>query len=253
MVRSTGRAALVLVSAASVASLLVGCSADPEPAATASAATASPTAGEGSAGPTSTLPTVGEVYRSARTSALTAASGHVVGTTKHEDVTLRIDVEGTADGQNQTVFITTPDGGTSEVVMVADEYWLGGDEAFWAEQTGDPAAGRAMVGKYVQIAESDATENGSYTLRGILTGLFALPGFVALESDTEPVEEDEVGGRAAYLLGEEGGARLWVAADGSGTVLRAVGPASAPADLEFSDWGRATTFTRPPPSKVVEG
>ena len=40
-----------------------------------------------------------------------------------------------------------------------------------------------MVGKYVEISESDATENGSFTLRSILTEKFGLPEFAALESD----------------------------------------------------------------------
>jgi hypothetical protein len=50
-----------------------------------------------------------------------------------------------------------------------------------------------------------------------------------------------------------GGAQLWVLADGSAALVRAVGPTSAPADLVFTDWGRAQTFTPPPPSMVVEG
>ena len=254
---SSGRLALGLVVA--LAATVSGCSDDPEPVATASASVVAPAAsGSASGGPTtsrpaSTLPTVAEVFRAARTSALAAASGHVSGTTTHEGKPLRIDVEGSADGANQTVLITTPDGGTSEVVMVDDDYWLGGDEAFWVHQTGDAQAGRAMVGKYVQISESDATENGSYTLRGVLTKLFATPGIAALESDTRPVEAGEVEGRDAYVLGQEGSGRLWVATDGSGTVLRIVGPAGAPDDLEFTDWGRARTFEQPPPAKVVEG
>ncbi len=256
---SSGRLALGLVVAVVSLAAVSGCTDDPEPVATASASVAAPTASGSASGgpttsrPTSTLPTVAEVFRTARTSALAAASGHVVGTTTHEGQPLRIDVEGTADGSNQTVLITTPDGGTSEVVMVDDKYWLGGDEAFWVHQTGDAQAGRAMVGKYVQISESDATENGSYTLRGVLTGLFATPEIAALESDTRPVEAGEVDGRDAYVLGQEGGGRLWVATDGSGTVLRILGPASAPDDLAFSDWGRAKTFEQPPPAKVVEG
>ncbi|HSO63893.1 MAG TPA: hypothetical protein VLQ78_02225, partial [Ornithinibacter sp.] len=109
-----------------------------------------------------------------------------------------------------------------------------------------------MVGKYVPITESDATELGSFTLRSILTEKFSLPEFAAFESDTTPAKETEVGGRAAYVLGAEGGARLWVAADGSGALLRAVGPKTAPSDLVFSGWDRAKTFSPPPRSKVVD-
>ena len=75
----------------------------------------------------------------ARTAALSAASGHAEGSQTREGRTLEIDVEGVANGSNQTVFITT-DKGTAEVLTVGDKYWLGGDKAFWVEQTGDAAA-----------------------------------------------------------------------------------------------------------------
>lgn len=244
------RAAGVAVLAAAV--VLAGCSGD-DPVApvatTASAPTSSPTASP-SPSETEVAPSVADVYRATRTSALSAASGHVEGSLTREGRTLTIDVEGVANGSNQTVFITT-DTGTAEVLTVGEDYWLGGDEAFWVEQTGDAQAGAGMVGKYVPITESDATELGSFTLRSILTEKFSMPEFAAFESDSTPAEETEVEGRAAYVLGEEGGARLWVAADGSGALLRAVGPRTAPSDLVFSDWGRAQTFSPPPPSKVV--
>ncbi|WP_345201252.1 hypothetical protein [Fodinibacter luteus] len=251
----SGRPALGLVVVV-VAAALSACSGDGGSGTASASGTGSSTAtATATAGPTpvSTAPTVAEVYREARTAALSAASGHAVGTQTREGKTLRIDVEGNAAGSNQTVFITTPEGGTAEVRTVDGDYWLGGDEAFWVEQTGDEAAGRDMVGKYVQITESDATELGSFTLRSILSEKFALPEFAAFETDTGPVGEAEVEGRAAYVLGEEGGARLWVSADGSATLLRAVGPQSAPSDLEFSDWGRAQVFEAPESSQVVEG
>ena len=255
MTRPSSRRATVVagVAALATAAVLAGCSGDdpvapasttPGPATAAATPSASPSE-------TEVAPSVADVYRAARTSALAAASGHVVGSQTREGRTLTIDVEGVANGSNQTVFITT-DTGTAEVLTVEDGYWLGGDEGFWVEQTGDAQAGAGMVGRYVPITEADATELGSFTLRSILTEKFALPEFAAFESDTTPAEETEVDGRAAYVLGEEGGARLWVAADGSGALLRAVGPESAPSDLVFTDWGRAQTFSPPPPSKVLE-
>ena len=62
----------------------------------------------GSSATAATSATVGEVYRDARTAALSAGSGHAVGTQTRDGRTLRIDVEGVANGSNQTVFITTP-------------------------------------------------------------------------------------------------------------------------------------------------
>jgi len=165
---------------------------------------------------------------------------------------LRIDVEGVANGSNQTVFITTPDGGTAEVLTVGDAHWIGGDQAYWAEATGDAKAAPALVGRYAPITESDATELGSFALRTILTDIFSVPELTLLESNTGSARETTVGGRAAYVLGQASGPRLWVAADGSGALLRAVGPKSQPSDLTFSDWDRAKTFTGPPPASLLE-
>ena len=269
MNRPSSRRTVGVVGAAALATALVlaGCgggddpvvSASPTPSTTSatsatSTATAAPTTSSSpspSSSEAETAPTVAEVYRAARTSALSAASGHARGTQTRDRRTLTIDVEGVANGSNQTVFITSADGGTAEVLTVGDRYWLGGDRAFWVEQTGDTKAGTAMVGAYVLIAESDATELGSFTLRSILSEKFALPEFAALESDTTPAKGTEVDGRAAYLLRGAGGARLWVAADGGGALLRAVGPRTAPSDLVFSDWDRAKTFSPPPASKVA--
>jgi hypothetical protein len=253
-----------LVPALVAAALLAGCTDDGAPTASGSASTtagtstplttsaSSPVTTSASPSPTASTPSVGEVYRAARTAALSAESGHAVGTVTSEGGSRRIDVEGLANGSNQTVFIGTPAGGTAEVVTVGDGHWVGGDEAHWADITGDPKAARALVGKYAPVSESDATELGSFTLRSLLTDTFSQPDLTLLESDTGEARRVEVGGRPAYVLGRDGGARLWVAADGSGTLLRAVGPASEPSDLTYSDWGRARTFTQPAPADLLE-
>jgi hypothetical protein len=254
---SPARLALALASCVVAGSLLAGCTGDPEPAASSSPAgpttsasgSATPSA---SSSPTATLPTVAEVYRATRTAALAAQSGHAVGTVTREGKQIGVDVSGLANGSNQQVFITTTDGGTAEVLTVGDGYWIGGDQAYWAHATGDAKAAASLVGKYAPITESDATELGSFTLRTILTDLFELPELGVLESNTGPASETEVDGRAAYLLGRQGGPRLWVAADGSGALLRAVGAKSEPTELTFSDWDRARTFTEPPASKILE-
>lgn len=230
------------------AALLAGCSGDGEPTASGSGTgTASTTAA-----PSPSAPTVADVYRDARTAALSAESGHAVGTVTSDGTRVRIDLEGQANGSNQKVLITRPKAGVAEVLTVGTDYWAGGDEAHWAHVTGNPKAAKALVGKYANVTQSDATELGAFTLRSILIDAFAQPDLAVLESDTGAATETEVDGRAAYVIGAEGGTRLWVAADGSSTVLRYVGPKSAPADLAFSDWGRATTFIEPPPDRVVE-
>lgn len=244
------------VAVVAAAVLLAGCSGDGGREATASGTgTGTGTSSTGTsptAAPSTSAPSVGDVYRDARTAALSAESGHAVGTVTSDGTKLRIDLEGQANGSNQTVFITTPQGGIAEVLTVGTDYWVGGDEAHWADITGNAKAAKALVGKYAAVTKSDATELGSFTLRSILTDAFAQPDLAALESDTRAAAETEVDGRPAYLLGAKGGTRMWVAADGSGTLLRYVGPKREPADLTFSDWGRATTFTQPPPDRVVE-
>ena len=258
MPTTPGRRGLGLLASAVVATmLLAGCTGDGDDTASASGSgTTSPPSSaastSGSPTPSSLAPSVGDVYRAARTAALSAESGRAKGTVTSEGAKLGIDVQGLANGSNQTVFITTPTGGIAEVLTVGNGYWVGGDEAHWTEITGNPKAAKALVGKYAPVTESDATELGDFTLRTLLTDAFALPDLAVLESDTGAATETEVDGRPAYVLGKEGGARLWVAADGSDTLLRLVGSPSEPSDLTFSDWGRAPTYTEPPPAKLVE-
>lgn len=204
------------------------------------------------ASPTPALPTTAEVFQGVRTFALAAGSGRVTGTVERDGERLGVEVEGNASGTNQTLLLTLGHGGTAEVRTVGDGHWLAGDEAFWTEQTGSAEAARAALGKYVPISEADATEMGVYTLRRLLTDRFARPEVAALEASTVPVVEDEVGGRAAWRLGEDGGARLWVAADGSTELLRLVVAGPGASDLAFADWDRARTFTEPAPEDILE-
>lgn len=258
--RATGAAAGL-----ALALLLAACGDDPEPTPSvtpsASATQASPTPTVTTATPLPSSaptvaqpvkdPTVAEVYRDTRTSALSAGSGHVTGTLVRDGKTYRIDVEGVANGANQTAFITIPDAGTAEVITVGPRFWLGGDLGFWTYQTGDAATAADMVGKYVQISESDATELGSFTLRTVLTEKFALPEIEALESDGSSAERTSLRGTDAWLLEGRNGAKLWVAADGSGALLRAVGPKGSSSDLSFTEWERAQTFRDPPADKIT--
>ena len=128
MPTSPGRLSSGLLSVAVATVLLAGCTDDGEPPASASS-TATPTATSSasattspSPSQTSSAPSVAEVFRAARTASLSAESGHAVGTVTHDGTRLGIDVEGRANGSNQTVFITKPDGGTAEVLTVGDGY-----------------------------------------------------------------------------------------------------------------------------------
>lgn len=205
-----------------------------------------------SGSPSQERPLVGELFREVRTAALAAESARIEGTLQRQGKQYGLEVEGAADGTNQQLFLTVKDGGRPEVLTVGSDYWLGGDEAFWTEQTGDAAAGKAMVGKYVPITRGDAKELGSFTPRTILTEKLSDPAFSDMEASTDPVGTDEIKGTPAYVLDGDDGAQLWVAADGSATLLRIVGSSEAPADLVFSAWDRAAVVTAPEPSSVVD-
>ena len=256
MLTTLGRPARGLLPLAVATVLLAGCTDDATPPVSSSTSapvtSRAPATTSASPSPTETTPSAAEVYRAARTASLSAQSGHAKGFVTREGTRLGIDVEGLANGSNQTVFITTLDGGTAEVITVGDDYWVGGDAAYWAATTGDAENAAKLVGKYAPITESDATELGTFTLRSLLTQTFSLPELTVLESDTGEATRTEVDGRPAFVLGREGGARMWVAADGSGRLLRVVGPPTDPSDLTFTDWERARTFSRPAPADLLE-
>ena len=183
---SPGRALRAVTIAAALA-LAAGCTSD-DPSATpsSSAGTTSETAPSPST--SDELPATGELFRAARTAALAAESARIEGSLERQGKAIEVEVEGTAGGSNQELFLVVDGGGRAEVLTVGDEYWLGGDEAFWVEQTGDAEAGKAMVGRYVPIAESDAKELGSFTVRSILTEEFSDPAIAAIETSSEPVQ-----------------------------------------------------------------
>ena len=250
MLTSPGRALRAVTIAAALA-LAAGCTSD-DPSATPSSSAGTTSEAAPSQSTSDELPATGELFRAARTAALAAESARIEGSLERQGKAFEVEVEGTAGGSNQELFLVVDGGGRAEVLTVGDEYWLGGDEAFWVEQTGDAEAGKAMVGRYVPIAESDAKELGSFTLRSILTDEFSDPAIAAIETSSEPVLEQELDGEPVYVLSGADGAELTVAADGSATLLRLVGPTDSPADLAFTRWGRVDTFTAPPASAVVD-
>ncbi|WP_299445651.1 hypothetical protein [uncultured Phycicoccus sp.] len=190
-------------------------------------------------------PSSAELLRDTRTFALAAASGRVQGLVGAGARAVELDLEGSAGGGDQRVRVTGPDGRTAEVLTVGIASWLSGDERFWTERTGSAAKAEALVGAYVPITPAEAADLAPYTLRGLLSEAFARPQVAALEASGTPVADDEVAGVAAWVIGEDDGPRLWVAADGSAELLRIVVPGADPLDLTFGGWGRAETFSAP--------
>ncbi len=250
MLTRPGRAACVLALAACLGVLGACSGLDPAPPTSTSTGAAPST--PPTASPVEALPAVGDVFRAARTAALAAESARIEGTLQREGKSVEIEVEGLADGSNQELILTAGDNGRSEVLTVGDDYWLGGDKVFWTEQTGDARAGKKMVGMYSSITRSDAEELGSFTLRTILTEKLSEPAISAMEGSVKPVGKGDLDGSPAYVLAGKDGARLWVATDGSATLLRLRGPKAAPCDLRFSSWNRAERATPPAPSDVVD-
>jgi hypothetical protein len=207
----------------------------------------------GGATPTTSLPTTAEAFRDARTFALAAESGHLTGTLGAGPRAVRIDLEGAASGTNQRLLRTVTDRGTAAVLTVDGRHWLAGDADFWGTRTTKPAVVRARVGTWVPVTAAQAAAVGGETLRGVLERTLAVPAVAALEAESAPVSEDEVDGRAAWLLGSEtAGARVWVAAGGGGEVLRIAVSGTGAADLVASDWERATTWEAPGPGDVPD-
>ena len=109
---------------------------------------------------------------------------------------------------------------------------------FWVEQTGDPAAGAGMVGQVRRRSPSPTRPSSARSRcaaphRRRSRCRSSRPWSRTRARRRRP---RSTGGRPTCSA-SEGGARLWVAADGSGTLLRAVGPKTAPSDLVFSRLG----------------
>lgn len=203
-----------------------------------------------STAPASSTPSTGEAFRDTRVFALSAASGRVVGLVGSGSRAVDLELEGSASGGDQRVRVTSGDGRTAEVLTVGLDHWLSGNEAFWTARTGSATKARAVAGGYVPVDADEAAEVAPYTLRDLLSEAFARPAVAALEGGFGPAADDEVDGTAAWVIGDTGGPRLWVAADGSAELLRLVVPGSDALDLVFSQWGRVEPLNAPAPADV---
>jgi hypothetical protein len=219
---------------------LAGCTGDPAPAPTTSSASTTPTPSD-----TPSKPTVGEVFRDARTFALAAESARVEGMLARGKQRVQVVLEGTASGDDQRVRVEEPTGGTAEVLTVGDGHWLGGDAAYWAGRGESASVAADHATTYLVVSAAAARAVAPWTLRTLLTDRFARPDLAALESDASPVGTDDLDGQQVWVLGSRGRAQLWVAPDGSGELLRMVVPSGEVADLTFGSWGRVTTWPAP--------
>jgi hypothetical protein len=229
-----------------------GCG-DTGPAPATSSAGTPPTRSASAGTPDVVLPSTAEAFRDARTFALAAGSARAVGTVVRGGREVRIELEGDAASTSQHVVVEQEGGGLADVLTVDDRHWLAGDLDFWRGRGESPEVARASAAGWHEVPGAQARRVAPWTLRTLLTDIFARADVGGLESDPVPVVPDEVGGREAWVLGRADGPRLWVAADGGGELLRLLVPGEEPTDLRFSDWGRVQPLGPPDPDRIAPG
>lgn len=250
MLRPSRRARFAVLAVLAGGVLLTGCagSESPEkPAPGGSGTGSASTAASSSA----TEPSAKEVYAAARAAALKATSATMTGTVPEAGSTLTLTVSGATSGDPQTLTVNFGAGqGTATIVTVAKAYYMTGDAAFWTSQA-DAAAAKALKGKWVAMDAASTQGFGDFRIGAMLTEMFATPEMGVFESLTSPVTRGEVKGRAAWVIGEAGDAQVFIAADGSGELLKIVGPKSTPGDLVFTNWNKAPKIVAPAKKDVV--
>lgn len=243
-----------LVAAGLLAVGVAACTDAPPPPrpSTSSAPTSSPPPSPTPSAGTASTPSAGAVFRDVITSSLSAQTARVSGTVLRAGRVVDVDLVGTAAGEEQSAAVSGRGTGTARVVVLDGRRWLGGDAVFWAARTGNAATGRARADHWLQATSDDVASVLPFTLRSLLTSRYASPGVAALEDDSSPVRVVTLGSVRAWLLGRDGGPRLWVAADGSGDLLRMVVPAgTAACDLRFTGWDRPVDVAAPPADRVL--
>lgn len=190
-------------------------------------------------------PSESQVLADVRTSALSADSARVAGSLGAGTASVRILLEGSADGTDQRLVRAARGRGVGAVLTIDGAHWLAGDEAWWRALVSRSAAA-SRVGRWVPVDAALAGRAGGETLRALLTGLLDAPAVARLGSSTRAVVPLDLDGRAVWRLGEaRTGARLYVAADGSAELVRAVVTGTGAVDLAFEAWGAATTWAPP--------
>lgn len=198
------------------------------------------------------LPSVEDLYRQARTSALAAASGHVQGYIVRSGEKATIEIVGTLDGTNQKLTMSLGAKGTMTAISIDTVVYVKGDKAFWDAAYGAGAA-EAIGEKYVKLTGSDTQDFASTTISGLLTTMFSDQSLVSLDKAGTTVTKGTVDGVGAYRLVDavthQG--ELDVTSDGKALVLRISSTGTAQGELRFSDWNRAPRLTAPPAAEVV--
>lgn len=245
---TVGARALILSTAVAAVFGLAGCAGSTDASSSSSAAAGS----TGSPTPSAVTPdepSVGELYTKVRTSSLKAESGHVVGFVTDKGERLEIEIEGLADGSNQSVNVGIGKG-TATILTVGGKNYLSGEKGFWTEQTKDPEAAKALVGKYVAVSAADAKELGDLNLGSLLKEMFADEELGKLERLTTGVETRSEGGQEVWVASDSSGSEFWVDPESENLVKIVVSGDDA-GELTFDSWNGAATVKAPPAKKIA--
>jgi hypothetical protein len=249
MLRTRTTRALVAATALAAAVALAGCGGADAPSAAGSSQPSSAAASTASSPAAPEEPSMGELYTKVRATSLAAKSGHLSGTVTQDGEKTSLDIAGTADGSNQTLVVGVGKG-KAQILTVGGKHFMSGDKGFWTEQTGDRKAADLLVGKYVQISAADAKDLSDLTLGAMLKEMFSESDLSTLEKLTSSVETRT-----------EGGAKVWVASDGSGSeiwvdpkterLVKIVIAGEGAGALDFDSWDAVKKVAAPPAKKIV--
>lgn len=197
-------------------------------------------AGSSPSAPTPDKPNAKDLFRDAKTAALDARSGHLVGSFMDGGDLLEIDLAGTADGSNQELILTA-DGATVTIRTVDGMTWMSGDERFWLDEGVPAETAKELAGKYTPGDAAQFADLKDLTLGSLLTSMLENSTINALQSMVTGVSEGTVGSTRAWVIGDNGGGMYFSAE--TNELLRLVSPESG--DLTFSEWNAVKPFTAP--------
>jgi hypothetical protein len=178
-----------------------------------------------------------------------ARSARVKGTVSTPTSTQDLEIVGTRDGTNSWTRFTT-NGATGEVIILGDVRYTKGDAAFWKSGGVTDELAAKIGTKYVKASPKKAAGTKS-----IGDEIDVVTKATALEADMFPftVENTVLNGRSVYLLTRSlltYDQNVWIAADGTGELLRFQQPGTTSIDLTFSEWDTVLPWTTPPADQV---
>jgi hypothetical protein len=210
-------------------------------------ACASPTA-SGSPAATasdSQAPSAAVLHQLMRKSGASATSVHVKGDYADTGQKLRLDVAG-----RSMRLLVDFGAGPIEILQVSGSFYLKADAAFWTRLEGSAATARLAAGKYVNVPAGSAAGMGDFTVRALLTRVFAEDVFTA-DTLNGTVQKSRLDGVPAYLMTTriDGDGKIYVSADGRARLMRTESAKNG--TLDFTDWDSVPPASPPQAGQLV--